>query len=206
MKAVSILILGALAQATNAFAPSSTTVTTSTANYESKTYYPSSSSSSALNMANDDELMRRSRSSRSAGIDDRVIELRRPLGLVLNEDGNGNVYVETIAPKGNAARTGEVREGDVVTMCSATFGDQMWSTRGVGLTRVLAAIRVRAGPTVKLVFESTKETKKKTRNSSKAAEAAEDARMRAQKKKDQLLAELASDEKKLKKGKFLGLF
>lgn len=206
MKAVSILILGALAQATNAFAPSSTTVTTSTANYQSKTYYPSSSSSSALNMANDDELMRRSRSSRSAGIDDRVIELRRPLGLVLNEDGNGNVYVETIAPKGNAARTGEVREGDVVTMCSATFGDQMWSTRGVGLTRVLAAIRVRAGPTVKLVFESTKETKKKTRNSSKAAEAAEDARMRAQKKKDQLLAELASDEKKLKKGKFLGLF
>jgi hypothetical protein len=205
MKAISILILGALAQATNAFAPSSTTVTTSTAAYESKTYSPSSSSS-ALSMANDDELMRSSRASRSAGIDDRVIELRRPLGLVLNEDANGNVYVETIAPKGNAARTGEVREGDVVTMCSATFGDQMWSTRGVGLTRVLAAIRVRAGPTVKLVFESTKETKKKSRNSSKAKEAAEDARMRAQKKKDQLLAELANDEKKLKKGKFLGLF
>jgi hypothetical protein len=203
MKAISILILGALAQATNAFAPSSTTVTTSTAAYESRTY---SSSSSALNMANDDELMRRSRASRSAGIDDRVIELRRPLGLVLNEDASGNVYVETIAPKGNAARTGEVREGDVVTMCSATFGDQMWSTRGVGLSRVLAAIRVRAGPTVKLVFESTKETKKKSRNSSKAKEAAEDARIRAQKKKDQLLAELASDEKKLKKGKFLGLF
>lgn len=205
MKAISILILGALVQATNAFAPSSTTVTTSTAAYESKTYSPSSSSS-ALSMANDDELMRSSRASRSAGIDDRVIELRRPLGLVLNEDANGNVYVETIAPKGNAARTGEVREGDVVTMCSATFGDQMWSTRGVGLTRVLAAIRVRAGPTVKLVFESTKETKKKSRNSSKAKEAAEDARMRAQKKKDQLLAELANDEKKLKKGKFLGLF
>lgn len=205
MKAISILILGALAQATNAFAPSSTTVTTSTAAYESRTYSPSSSSS-ALNMANDDELMRRSRASRSAGIDDRVIELRRPLGLVLNEDASGNVYVETIAPKGNAARTGDVREGDVVTMCSATFGDQMWSTRGVGLSRVLAAIRVRAGPTVKLVFESTKETKKKSRNSSKAKEAAEDARIRAQKKKDQLLAELASDEKKLKKGKFLGLF
>ena len=107
MKAISILILGALAQATNAFAPSSTTVTTSTAAYESRTY---SSSSSALNMANDDELMRRSRASRSAGIDGRVIELRRPLGLVLNEDASGNVYVETIAPKGNAARTGEVSE------------------------------------------------------------------------------------------------
>lgn len=91
-------------------------------------------------------------------------------------------------------------------MCSATFGDQMWSTRGVGLTRVLAAIRVRAGPTVKLVFESTNETKKKTNRTSKAAKAAEEARLRAQKKKDQLLKELEADEKKLKKGKFLGLF
>lgn len=91
-------------------------------------------------------------------------------------------------------------------MCSATFGDQMWSTRGVGLTRVLAAIRVRAGPTVSLVFESSKETKMKARNTSKAAKAAEEARIRAQQKKDELLAELQSDEKKLKKGKFLGLF
>jgi hypothetical protein len=91
-------------------------------------------------------------------------------------------------------------------MCSATFGDQMWSTRGVGLTRVLAAIRVRAGPTVKLVFESTNEKAKKTKNTSKAVKAAEDARIRAQLKKDELLRELESDEKKLKKGKFLGLF
>jgi len=118
----------------------------------------------------------------------------------------GNVFVETVAAKGNAARTGIVREGDIVTMCSATFGDQMWSTRGVGLTRVLAAIRVRAGPTVKLVFESSKETASKAKSSTKAAKAAEEARIRAQQKKDQLLKELESDEKRLKKGKFLGLF
>ena len=91
-------------------------------------------------------------------------------------------------------------------MCSATFGDQMWSTRGVGLTRVLAAIRVRAGPTVSLVFESSKETRTKAKNTSKAVKAAEEARIRAQQKKDELLAELEYDEKKLKKGKFLGLF
>ena len=150
--------------------------------------------------------MRFSRASRSAGINDRVVELKRPLGLVLNEDDNGNVYVETVAARGNAARTGLVKEGDVVTMCSATFGDQMWSTRGVGLTRVLAAIRVRAGPTVKLVFESSKETANKARNTSRAAKAAEEARIRAQEKKDQLLKELEADEKRLKKGKFLGLF
>ena len=82
----------------------------------------------------------------------------------------------------------------------------MWSTRGVGLTRVLAAIRVRAGPTVKLVFESANETGNKRALSTKAAKAAEEARVRAQEKRDKLLAELERDEKKLKKGKFLGLF
>lgn len=202
MKSFLFIILATFSQTTYAFAP-----TTVNSNFgavlETERSLPSSS---ALSMANDDDLMRSSRAARSAGIDDRVIELRRPLGLVLNEDADGNVFVETIAPRGNAARTGEIREGDIVTMCSATFGDQMWSTRGVGLTRVLAAIRVRAGPTVKLVFESTQETRNKSRNSSKAAKAAEEARIRAQQKKDQLLAELESDERKLKKGKFLGLF
>ena len=91
-------------------------------------------------------------------------------------------------------------------MCSATFGDDMWSTRGVGLTRVLAAIRVRAGPTVKLVFESQNQYQKKVAMSSKQAQAAEDARRAAQAKKDALLDELERDEKRLKKGKFLGLF
>ncbi len=56
----------------------------------------------------DDELNRFARSQRSAGVNDRVVELKRPLGLVLNEDDNGNVFVDTVAPKGNAARTGLV--------------------------------------------------------------------------------------------------
>uniref|UniRef100_A0A7S2N2W7 PDZ domain-containing protein n=1 Tax=Helicotheca tamesis TaxID=374047 RepID=A0A7S2N2W7_9STRA len=164
------------------------------------------SSGTALCMANDKDLMRWARASRTAGADDRVVDLKRPLGLVLNEDDDGNVYVETVAPKGNAARTGLVKEGDIVTMCSATFGEQMWSTRGVGLTRVLAAIRVRAGPTVSLVFESPDETQRRVKTSAKAAAAADEARKRAQDKKDQLLKELERDEKRLKKGKFLGLF
>ena len=93
-----------------------------------------------------------------------------------------------------------------MTMCSATFGDDMWSTRGVGLTRVLAAIRVRAGPTVKLVFESPNQYKKKAALSTKQQKAMEDARKAAQAKKDRLLEELEQDEKKINKGKFLGLF
>lgn len=186
----------------NAFSGTSTASSLSL----TKSLASSSSSCTALYMANDKDLMRWARASRSAGVDDRVVDLKRPLGLVLNEDDDGNVYVETVAPKGNAARTGMVKEGDIVTMCSATFGDQMWSTRGVGLTRVLAAIRVRAGPTVSLVFESSQETQKKVKISSKAAVAADEARKRAQEKKDMLLKELERDEKRLKKGKFLGLF
>lgn len=68
----------------------------------------SATTTTALNMASDDDLLRSARSSRSAGADDNVVELRRPIGVVLTEDDNGNVYVETLAPKGNAARSGKV--------------------------------------------------------------------------------------------------
>lgn len=226
-----------------------------------------------LYMANNDDFMRWARASRSAGAGDNVVDLNRPLGLVLNEDEAGNVFVETVAPKGNAARTGkvsvytihivhttddgrrsshfgdlsrivicngffhvdartvfstlnllsaspfdniifcdcdfdrQVKEGDIVTMCSATFGTEMWSCRGVGLTRVLAAIRVRAGPTVSLVFESPGKYKVKKADTLKQLQAREAAAAAAQLKKDELLTELEQDEMKLKKGKgFFGLF
>jgi len=75
-----------------------------------------------------DAFNRFTKAQRFAGADDRIVEIRKPLGLVLNEDEDtGNVYVEIVAPKGNAARTGLVKEGDIITMCSATFGDEMWS-------------------------------------------------------------------------------
>ena len=57
----------------------------------------------------EEDLLRAARSSRSAGNDDEVVELQKPLGLVLNQDDAGNVYVETVAARGNAARTGKVR-------------------------------------------------------------------------------------------------
>lgn len=50
------------------------------------------------------------RAARSASADDNVVEMVRPLGLVLNQDEVGNVYVEKVAPKGNAARTGKVSQ------------------------------------------------------------------------------------------------
>lgn len=73
------------------------------------------SKSTVLSMAKkDDDLLRAARSSRSAGSDDNLVELMRPLGMILNQDDAGNVYVETLAPKGNAARTGKVRSSVVV--------------------------------------------------------------------------------------------
>lgn len=90
------------------------TVTTAFLSSKSVNYVPVSTSdsvkivSTALYAENDD-LMRWARQSRSAGSEDNVVELMRPLGLVLNQDDKGNVYVETVAPKGNAARTGKVR-------------------------------------------------------------------------------------------------
>jgi hypothetical protein len=105
MKASTIFILSTIVQTAAAFAPAVTVPS----NFESALEVSrpsSSSSSSALNLGkNDDDLLRSARSSRQAGIDDRVVELKRPLGLVLNEDGNGNVFVETVAPRGNAARS-----------------------------------------------------------------------------------------------------
>ena len=65
--------------------------------------------------SDDDDFKKFARQSRSAGSNDRVVELVRPLGIVLADDGQGNVYVQTVAPRGNAARTGMVRRLYVCT-------------------------------------------------------------------------------------------
>ena len=103
MRSVFVAVLLALiAASTSAFSLASI----SSSNSISTTASSSTASSTALPMANDNDLLRWARSARTAGVDDRVVELKRPLGIVLNEDKNGNVYVETVAARGNAARTG----------------------------------------------------------------------------------------------------
>ena len=83
----------------------------------------------------------------------------------------------------------------------------MWSTRGVGLNRVLAAIRVRSGATVKLVLETPGGYEKKKALTEKQMQARAEAKIAAQKKKDELLKELEDTEQKLNSGKkFFGLF
>jgi hypothetical protein len=46
----------------------------------------------------------KNRAARKPGPMDRVVELQKPLGIVLEEDEKGNVYVKELSPAGNAAR------------------------------------------------------------------------------------------------------
>jgi hypothetical protein len=124
-------------------------------------------------MSDDAPLRNMMRSARKPGPNDRVVEVNKPLGLVLEEDERGNVYVKQVQRGGNAARvsetghtqvswlylrtpplqlglrtcpfppqSGKIEEGDLISMISATFGDEMWSARGAGLGMIMQAIKV----------------------------------------------------------------
>mmetsp|Transcript_20636 Transcript_20636/g.31174 ORF Transcript_20636/g.31174 Transcript_20636/m.31174 type:complete len:209 (-) Transcript_20636:440-1066(-) len=165
--------------------------------------------STQLRMAKDEEgeLKKMARSARKAGPNDRVVEIRKPLGLILEEDERGNVYVASVSPGGNAARSKKIGEGDKIVMISATFGDELWSTRGVGLNSIMKAIQVRAAPQVKLVLESTEETGVKASAAASQAQAKREKEESEKQKRDRLLKELEATESRIKsKNKFFGLF
>jgi len=54
------------------------------------------------------------RSAREAGATDRKVTIRKPLGLILDEDANKDVYVKEVVKGGNADALGSVKEGDLV--------------------------------------------------------------------------------------------
>jgi len=90
--------------------------------------------------------------------EDRCAIIQKPLGIILEEINDGMVSIAKIDPTGNAAQSGfDIRVGDIVVAVSATFGDEIWSTRGVGLDRILKSIKIRAGDFVTLVLESDAE-------------------------------------------------
>lgn len=89
------------------------------------------------------------------------------------------VFIAEMDPEGNAADSGEVNEGDILVAVSATFGEEVWSTRGVGLDRVMKSIRIRAGDFVTVVLESPE---KLSERKSMAAVQAENRRTEARDK------------------------
>jgi PDZ domain len=111
------------------------------------------------------------RSRRTIDSDERVVTLRKPLGIVLEEGQDGMVFVASVEPGGNASREDDIQEGDVLVAVSATFGDEVWSTRGVGLDRVMKSIRVRSGDFVTLILETPAELKERKQSSTDEAEA-----------------------------------
>lgn len=90
-------------------------------------------------------------------------------------------------------------------MVSATFGPEMWSTKGAGLSRVTNAIKVRVGTSVKLVVQNEKEAKKRAAEAKFSAEVKKERFLAEAAKRDSLLKEIESDNKSAVKSGF-GLF
>ena len=91
------------------------------------------------------------------------------LGLKFRESFGKAVYIDKILPNTEAARLkreGKIKEGDEIVMVSATFGDEMWSARGVGKYRLEKSIAVRQGMTISFVVED----KNKEKNMKKLAD------------------------------------
>ena len=152
-----------------------------------------------------DAFTRANRSARQAGADDRMVEILLPLGLELDEDKEGNVFVKSIEKNGRAERTGKVFVGDIVAMASATFGEEMWSCRGVGLTRVMATIKSRNTKPVRLVLEAPNEMEEKRRRAIAFKEATEEEKAAQKKKDEELLKSMVEEDKSLlqkRKGPF----
>ena len=146
------------------------------------------------------------RAARDAGAGERKVTIRKPLGLVLDARPGGDVFVKEITPGGNAEAVGGVKVGDTIQMCSATFGNQMWSTRGAGLDRVMRAIEVRAGPTCSLVLQSKAEQKNFLADMFGQQKKVQEQRIvDAQTKREILEAEVKAERKEAAKGWF-GIF
>lgn len=155
-----------------------------------------------------DAFRKANRAMRQAGADERTVEIKLPLGLELDEDKDGNVFVKSIEPGGRAEKTGKVFVGDIIAMASATFGDEMWSCRGVGLGRVLSTIKVRNTKPVKLVLEAPNEQEEKKRRAIAFAEVSEQQKVLDKQKELELLQAMEAEDKSLLKKRqgFLGLW
>jgi len=155
---------------------------------------------------------RESLSLRDARPGDRKVTFRKPnqatqglqLGLKFKESFGKAVYVDDILPGTEAARLereGKVKKGDQVTMVSATFGDELWSARGIGKYRLEKSIAVRQGMTISFVFEGSDDKSKQAMKRQAKLQEKENAKMSRLQK--QLAAEVDAEKEK---PKLFGLF
>jgi len=93
---------------------------------------------------------------RSARIADtsssRLVEVNMPLGVAFEERSGGDIYIKDVDPESDAYAQG-VRSGAQLAMVSATFGDEMWNAKGVGMTQFMTVLNSRFGSTISLALE-----------------------------------------------------
>jgi hypothetical protein len=159
---------------------------------------------------NNEESQRRRNdlSKRSAGVGDRKVRFRKPnqattgllLGIKFKESFSKAVIIDKIIPGTEAdslKKQGKLKEGDEITMVSATFGDEMWSARGIGKIRLEKSIAVRQGMFIDFVVENNND--KNNKNLGELARKEQEKMNRLQK---QLQAEVDAENKKKKFGFF----
>jgi len=145
---------------------------------------------------------------REARPGDRKVTFRKPnaateglmLGLKFRESFGKAIYIDKILPNSEAARlekAGKIKEGDEITMVSATFGDEMWSAKGIGKYRLEKSIAVRQGMTISFVVEGSDKDDKKRMKELAEKQSKEQARVARLQK---MLTDEVKDEKK--KGPF----
>lgn len=165
-------------------------------------------SSLTLYGVSNDPYSRADRASRSSQAGDRMVELFQPLGIELDQDSEGNVFVKSIEKNSRAEKTNMIFVGDYITKASATFGNDMWSTRRVGLSRVLTTIRMRNTSPVRLVLENPDQMEEQRLRAIAFAEKSDEEKKIQKIKDDELLASMLEEDKKLlnKRKGFLGLW
>lgn len=141
---------------------------------------------------------------RSAPVGSRKVVFRKPnsatqglqLGLKFKETLGKAVIIDDIIPNTEAARlekSGQIKKGDEIVMVSATFGDEMWSARGVGKYRLEKSIAVRQGMTISFVVEGRDAKSKQNAKALAEKQAKENARMSRLQK--ELAAEVEAQKK-----------
>jgi hypothetical protein len=82
----------------------------------------------------------------------RLVECGLPLGIKFEEKDGGDIYIKEVDETSDAYSQG-VRPGSQLVMVSATFGDEMWNTKKVGMTQFMTVLGSRFGSTVRLALE-----------------------------------------------------
>jgi len=111
---------------------------------------------------------RHSRLAVTAGANDKLIAVDKPLGLTLKKGAAGGVYIDLVIPGGNASKAG-LKSGQQVLYTSSFFGDELW--RAEKLDFVKTTINAKANSVDFVVSTSNQPVNPKSLAAKRRAEA-----------------------------------